>query len=169
MDDKRIAEIRARVEAATPGPWTIEYIGEDAPPFDHQYITGRILSEHHTYTGNSVDVPGCVNDPSTMTTRDANLIAHAPTDLADLLAALDAARADVARLREALTRSRAWLKGAAETFREFTDCEATPRCADWNPTQRLEEGCDSYCERAHDMRRGIVEIDAALAATETQP
>lgn len=67
----RLQEIRARLDAATPGEWVIEndeYISAlDGHPSPH--IIARVENDH----------PGCPHD------ADADLIAHAPDDLRWLL------------------------------------------------------------------------------------
>lgn len=73
------AAIRARWEAATPGPWRVD---EWSKTFDVGAAT--------------LHVAQCLHDPRGE--ADAEAIAHAPTDVAALLADLDAAEA---LLREA--------------------------------------------------------------------
>lgn len=84
MDAERIAAIRARIAAATPGPWTARdsTLLSAKDPDDADYILS------------------CCN----IDDRTLEFIAAARSDVPDLLAALDAARGDVARLREALER-----------------------------------------------------------------
>lgn len=86
MADK-IAEIKARVEAATPGPW------QHFPPPVNRLVAG---GDNH-----SIEVAACRILGGA---ADADLIANAPADLAHLLAELDAIEAhlasDRARLRE---------------------------------------------------------------------
>ena len=76
-----------------------------------------------------------------------------------LTAELAAAQARAERAEAALRRSKRWLEGAEETFEASLDCGED----DHQATGECVRG-DSYCERARDMRRGIAEIDAALAA-----
>lgn len=76
--------IRARLAAATPGPWSTEPSPPDWP--------GREGSVVVTPDG---DLGGDYLDEA-----DADLIAHAPADLAALLAELDAKDAALARVRE---------------------------------------------------------------------
>ncbi len=73
----------------TPGPWTVEVNGG--------YITGHIISEKHTYAGNTVSRKDSICDPNSMTYCDAHLIATAP----DLL---DFAIAYQNKIREGLTQ-----------------------------------------------------------------
>lgn len=85
-DPQRIAEIAARVEAATPGPWAV-----DAEPC-FGFCTVRAPDRRA--------VCGMPENESWPRARaNADLIAHAPADLALLLATLDERDAEVARLR----------------------------------------------------------------------
>ena len=67
----------------TPGPWTVEEIGQD-DIYGHVYISGHITSPLHTYCGNTSARTDSIAAPDSMTRADAYLIAAAP----DLLAAL---------------------------------------------------------------------------------
>lgn len=72
--DIRLAEIRARLKEATPGPWVIgSYRGMNG--YDIETADGRDLSGIHR---------GMVDGR-----RNAELIAHAPADLAYLLDRVD--------------------------------------------------------------------------------
>jgi len=82
----RIAEIRARLEAATPGPW--EWTGNALDQSENPYQ--EVISTEVScgaYCLGGMWAPGIDED-------DKALIANAPADLADLLAALDAAQAE---------------------------------------------------------------------------
>lgn len=99
MDQKRKDEIRARLAAATPGPWAASE--EDADEFWY----GRgYLAITGVRDGRSVTVApvGLSHGPSdaTIDRADAALIAHAPQDIADLLGENDYLR-DVVALAEA--------------------------------------------------------------------
>jgi hypothetical protein len=76
----RIAEIRARLEAATPGPWRHTNSGESIHPQKGLMICGMAQAETEREADRNA--------------RNFDLIANAPADLADLLAALDAAQAE---------------------------------------------------------------------------
>ena len=82
MDAKRLSEIKARLAAATPGPWR-QAIDDDAP-------------RDIVATSNPRTSLLCIkeNDRNCMAViykeADAALIANAPQDLADLIAALEA-------------------------------------------------------------------------------
>lgn len=92
LSDERLAEIRARVDAAAPGPWreseTVADRGADQwyvlPPADYSDL---ILAR-----GFSDDLP---RDARALANR--TFIAHARTDIPDLLD-------EIARLREALAQ-----------------------------------------------------------------
>jgi hypothetical protein len=99
VSDERIAEIRARADAATPGPWgrygwVVD--GEEVSPLQGvlEAALGLSLgSVHHTepiarFSGYLLPVES-----------NADFSAHARTDVPDLLDALVAARAEIAALR----------------------------------------------------------------------
>ena len=112
MSDDRIAEIRARVEAATDGPWHDCAIdpngcgGWDQPP-DHtipKAPTGSLIqSAVHTSSEAVIQASNYDNSPWCLP-EDRAFIAHSPTDMRYLLARLAAKDAEIARLREALER-----------------------------------------------------------------
>lgn len=76
----RIAEIRERLEGATPGPW--QAISSGREHGDHWYVTdaGEAIASIHASDGEDEDQ----REP------DAEFIAHAPDDIAYLLARLSA-------------------------------------------------------------------------------
>ena len=85
---ERIAQIRARVEAATPGPWKVQTDSDDDPD---NYWPWRVITDDET--GVIVDFTGGDIPPD----EDAALIANAPADLAWLTRELDAATARAER------------------------------------------------------------------------
>lgn len=87
----RLQEIRARLDAATPGPW-------------HVHPVGSIEVRRLDYSG---FVVARANHDD-----DADLIAHAPADLAWLLAEIDALRERVAVLRVEVTDLEDIVRGA---------------------------------------------------------
>jgi len=86
MTNEQLAEIRARLAAATPGPWTRSYeivLLDDLGLRDwYAKLVGPSLHRHNHM----------------MKTVDVDFIAHAPTDMAALLA-------EVERLQEALSHA----------------------------------------------------------------
>ena len=89
----RLTEIRARLDAATPAPWTRFARNASAPDEDDWYL------------GHDVHGPPRAQRGQIERVADAELIAHAPDDLAHLLSLaeqlqgqLDEARAENARL-----------------------------------------------------------------------
>ena len=94
IDKNRLVEIRARVENATPGPWTISrewYVDGMAPDKIGDKLTAL---EPHTLL--KCDGPAEVRIPN------ATFIAHARQDVPDLLDALEKVQSENERLREAL-------------------------------------------------------------------
>lgn len=84
MNVKELAEIKARAEAATPGPWSDRYVIGDEGGGPKHRVTFRLLS------GLTGDITGhCRRTP------DAAFIAHAREDVPALVA-------EVERLRAAL-------------------------------------------------------------------
>lgn len=98
MDNTRLAEIRARCEAATPGPWSpvIGYIEE----------------------GYSTLLP-TADDQNPMTSADQAFIGHARTDIPDLLSALEASERERDVLREVVAAARKALKTMEKHRQQF--------------------------------------------------
>lgn len=104
--------IRERLAKATPGPWCWGYIGEKT----NGYIIGTACDEDgKPFEGNVPEFyanggevilhsPSMIGEHEASTVRygDASLIAHAPTDLAYLLARLAAAEKVVEAAERAL-------------------------------------------------------------------
>jgi hypothetical protein len=82
----RIAEIRARLEAATPGPWKAQEYDEN-PGDEGCAILGNTTTTMRSYVL-AYSLPYPWHDREA-TERDAELIANAPTDLAYLLARVE--------------------------------------------------------------------------------
>lgn len=105
MTPEALEAIRARLAAATPGPWTLPY---------HD---GALAGPHGaSLLGLDVDGMAIV-----WARADAELIAHAPADIAALLAEVERLRAEVAERVEAErvadARLREWLSSDAEAER----------------------------------------------------
>ena len=90
LTDDDLKEIEERVLLATKGPWITEVLDG--------YVTGHVISEHHTYGGGKSNPPSkSVTGPLTMTNFDAKFIAYSRTDIPRLLR-------EVRRLRQEKTR-----------------------------------------------------------------
>lgn len=85
----RLTEIRARLDAATPGPWDTQ---------------GPCMSGDGTYGVFADDGAGEPTLALRMSPPDADLVAHAPDDLAWLLAALESERRHSATLSKRVDR-----------------------------------------------------------------
>lgn len=111
MND-RIDAIRARLNAATPGPWAIWH------DLDHQGFT--TVGDADSYEEILAHGECEESNPTAhvYVEEDADLIANAPADIAFLLAELDAARG---RLAEA------WDEGAVTTERYYLGDGPEPR------------------------------------------
>lgn len=105
ITDKRLTEIQARVEDATEGPWYVEYESEECPPFKpYAYaihgptmqgvLESQVSDDFKAQYGHQMD------EVAGVAAADAELIAHAPTDLADLLAEVERLRDELAKARE---------------------------------------------------------------------
>jgi hypothetical protein len=119
MDKQRLDAIRARCEAATPGPWRDGDYGQmvwATNPYGH----GDMRVADVRGWGHLTGVGTCNFTPDKAAEiQDANyaFIAHARTDVPDLLA-------EVERLNEELTLERAYTdfwKDAAEKARKLTE------------------------------------------------
>lgn len=109
MTDEQLAEIEARCEAATPGPWARKR-GQFTRVVSFSDENGTVVAS--TYTSSFAP-------PKIQAMENASFIAHARTDVPALLA-------EVKRLRR-------WQKEAAEYFRnasleEHAGPEGTPQC-----------------------------------------
>lgn len=91
---ERIAEIRARADAATPGPWTTQ---KPFVPLGEGFAPGMIIAAVGPKQGIYADPPS-----GSFPESDRKFIANARSDIPDLLLALDAAQEENRRLREAL-------------------------------------------------------------------
>lgn len=106
MSDDRIAAIRARLEAATPGPWWWCPVGEQRAPAetdeDHVYGAWWLFGPLRRERKNGIPRPQTVleahydawqtYDTPRVSQADADFIAHAPDDIAFLLAEVTARR-----------------------------------------------------------------------------
>ncbi len=89
LTPEQIAEIRARCEAATEGPWR-EFISDyDAGTLFVTQIRNGLMNEQLDPVADEI-----------WSEADAAFIAHARTDIPALLAALDELVAEIARLRD---------------------------------------------------------------------
>lgn len=85
----RLQEIRARLDAATPGPWrVIEPLQQTARPARRMIVADLEAAQQSSEIGNVQ-----------MSWFDTRFITHAPDDIAWLLAEIDALRERVAVLR----------------------------------------------------------------------
>ena len=106
MTDEQLAEIEERLRAATPGPWQAmrqgnQYIETDYLPtakvVGASVVTGlKRPWNPHAYI--SFGMRATTHEEARFTDADADFIAHAPTDIAALIA-------EVRRLREALKQA----------------------------------------------------------------
>jgi hypothetical protein len=126
VDTERLAEIRARVERATAGPWHVtglpgQWLAADG------YETGMT---YHVFESAQRGDGEC----SSMLKEDAEFVAHARVDVPDLLA-------EVARLTAALARAteeREALREAGRAMLRFLDDDAEPSAADRDMAEHWE-------------------------------
>jgi glutathione S-transferase len=105
MTEDRIAAIRARLEAATPGPWTI---WDD--PLDIEIC-------NDDYSATHMHAVAKLENISPQVKRNAQFIAQAPEDIAYLLAELDKARETNTRLNRRATKAEAFVGKSVEELR----------------------------------------------------
>ena len=106
-DQTRLAEIRARVEAATPGPW--EFSESNlivAPEPDDSDWWGEVASVTDSYFNNTVD---------------ADFIAHSRADVPFLLNLVASLTAERDALRDRYEPLRSWADGAEIDIRDLAD------------------------------------------------
>ena len=75
--------IRARIEAATPGPWEFKYVSGDKRTDGSEWGADGLWSGTNQILGDGAGWDGGYDGPDG---ADEELIAHAPQDIADLLA-----------------------------------------------------------------------------------
>jgi len=94
--DDELQQIRARAEAATPGPWEVFHIEEE----------DRRATIRRPIVGMAKDAKGWWDiDSSILSEPDARFIAHARVDIPALLAEVERLRTENASLRESLDLS----------------------------------------------------------------
>lgn len=144
--DETLAPIRERLAAATPGPWAahdgVEYSEEGPYQASPPYVSA---------SGENV-VEGCWSD------ADAALIAHAPTDLATLLALVDTLAGERDRLA-------AIVRGYESTARKtyllgVSDEDHAALVAERDAATRRAEEAERERDAANDLS---VELAATLA------
>lgn len=114
MDADRIAQIRARLGAATPGEWHLETIGQAD-------FIGEWLTYDKTFLYFGPDHRVEWRGPP----ADADLICHAPADIRFLLAALDATQAELAARTSELAQTLTGLSDlAAQLMRTLRERDA---------------------------------------------
>lgn len=135
--------IKARRDAATPGPWKwevpFESIVSTAEP---GYLTDVL----------SVNIDEYDSPYLELTQEDAELIVHAPTDIDNLLAEVEKLEGQVTlwktrlneeqvRLRAALERAKELARNLAESVHlEFQPCEYGNYCTDEGHKHYVREG-----------------------------
>ena len=92
--DSRTEEIRARLDAATPGPWEVE--GQGPGPNSKHMGCGEVWTANPDLFGGSIAMPAgdCYPRSGYSPGDDMTLIAHAPDDLAYLLERIEALEAE---------------------------------------------------------------------------
>lgn len=149
MNQMRIDEIRARCEAATPGPWRILSAGDD------RIIVSRDNTLAITCTRNQE--------------RNADIIAHARQDIPDLLAALEEAEKDHRISRELLVfataRETELADRANELLRDRNRLTARVEAleADIDQRQKYQQLCDSNTLKTLEIaNEEIAQLEAEL-------
>lgn len=105
ITEKRLNEIQERLNAATKGPWFVEYESEECPPFKpyahaihgptmQGVLEGPVSDDFKARYGHQMDEVAGVAD------ADAEFIAHAREDIPALLAEVHRLRGELAKARE---------------------------------------------------------------------
>lgn len=145
----RLAAIRERLEAATPGPWHVN--NDDG----YWYIYGPDNFQIHDQFNTSGNAEG-----RAMAVANAALIANAPSDLAYLLDALAAAQAALNTLIVAADGGGWHLSGDCEAEGR-ADCEL---CAALRVAMAARASTARVPDRAAALRAAIAAAGAALVA-----
>jgi hypothetical protein len=99
MTQEQVDEIKARVDAATPGPWLSRT--------SSNWVDGKRTTTEYFVMREDDDVAVCADcvDPNTSKPSEANadFIAYAREDIPALLAEVERLQAENARLRDRLT------------------------------------------------------------------
>jgi hypothetical protein len=98
---ERIAEIKARCEAATEGPWVVEDWGDETYPSPSIVAPPSTCIPPRGYPCEDLGNRIIYDEDGDCSDDDINFIAHARADVPDLLAALEASERKVAELEEA--------------------------------------------------------------------
>lgn len=113
---EHLEQIRARLEAATPGPWRRdEYyqntVMQHVSAYAYALVKGLMDGPDKAWPAvDHVAVDGatiCITGNGSTSRQNATFIAHAPADVAALLA-------EVARLREAVESAAEFVRGLAD-------------------------------------------------------
>lgn len=159
LTDAQIAEIEARLAQATPGPWTPDSQACFVFAHDEQTMVCEIRGWGYLLTKH-----GSVKAVEKQT-ANAALIAHAPTDLAALLAEVRVLRVSDAQSCDIAEAERAF---SARTRLEFEGAVAAEReaCAQVL-ADRVEAHCGDVpivCEPCSELRIAMSAIRARGAA-----
>jgi hypothetical protein len=145
ITDQEIAEIRALLEAVTPGPWAWEATGEKsngwclglAESVNGQPYEGRVPDDE--FVNETLGERSLImeHDAATCNYADPEFISRARQIIPKLLAALDAAKARIARLEyalcfvhdgaEDLTHAREIARGTIRAERDLEHALTTPK------------------------------------------
>ena len=136
MTPEELAAIRARAEAATPGPW-------DGVP-------GRcILPDdwNHRYTAHQV-IEGCIYNPNAE--NDHAFIAHAREDIPALVAEVERLQAELARVQLVVEAAEAFVRATRGLFGGTVDV-FSPDVAKrtWERVHEALVALDAAREEAH--------------------
>lgn len=90
LSEERLAEIRKRVDAATPGPWEHD-LDPDSDWFKTTMGCGSVYTMGEDVMGGNIAAPNgdCYPRSGYAPKEDMSFIAHARTDVPDLLAEVD--------------------------------------------------------------------------------
>jgi hypothetical protein len=140
MDAKRLAEIRAREEAASPAPWAVEWANATSGD-----VTGPLPEEV---------VHSDLGGRARYAREDATFIAHARTDVPDLLAEVEALKSTLATLSEEKAQEverRLRAEEESEALRETALTEAKNQLARALRAEAERDEAKSAAVESYDM------------------
>jgi hypothetical protein len=100
MNDERLAEIRKRLNAATPGPWKAYYSEYEVVTNGGEFVCSVAKCDCDEGDEDEEDDIDAVFDRIAVLSNQAAFIAHARTDIPDLLSEVERLKVELLALRE---------------------------------------------------------------------
>lgn len=128
-----IDAIEARANAATPGPW--EAIDQKREHHEFKFVRSK-TAIHKNDRGPSYAYEILSDEDYDTKSADMQFIAHARTDIPDLIAAYRSQAAEIARLREQLAAARSVTDEKVQKARSAYNANFTAIIPDGDPAMR---------------------------------